>query len=187
VPRNRAEVEAYFESWRPQLVATEHAQQMMDHLLNGVNAVVPRKGVAGVIRPVANLAQRKAVIATMPKHMRVLAGVRQGPVTDATVTIASRLAFRGLASSVASQRWILSVLAPKTLPVVEPRWRGIEPIQDKVWTPAEAREHFGFVRPSEAHMDMRERQYQRVFGEGLAPSEDGILESQALLGRIARD
>lgn len=185
VPRSREEVRAYFEEWRPRLAASEAAQQMMDHLLDGVNAVVPRKGALRAIRPVANWTLRHATIATMPHHMRAMAGVRQSRATDLFVTLWLRTVMRSMARSHAAQRYVLRTLSPKTLPVVEPHWRGIAPLNPVVLTPEEARRQWGYVRPRDAHLDLRARQAQRVFGEGLPPSEEGLVESQAVLGRLA--
>lgn len=184
VPRNREEVRAYFESWRPKVAASEAAQKMMKHLLNGVDDVLTDKGIVGMGKPFANGLLRAGVIATMPQYMRDLGGVRQSGATDSTVTLALRAVMRAIAASIPIQRYLLNMLAPKTLGIVEPYWNGVEPTNPKVWTPAEAREHFGFVRPSEAHLDFRQRQYERVFGEGLTPSDEGLLESQALLGKV---
>lgn len=185
VPRSREEVRAYFAQWRPKLAASEAAQQMMDHLLDGVNAVVPRKGVIGLLRPVANWTLRHATIATMPRHMRAMAGLRQSAATDLVVTLWLRTLMRLIARSYAVQRHLLLVLSPKTLPVVEPHWRGLTPINPVVLTPEDARHQWGYVRPREAHLELRARQVQRVFGEGLAPSDEGLIESQAVLGRLA--
>ena len=51
-------------------------------------------------------------------------------------------------------------------------------------TPAEARERYGYDKPSEAHMQWRERQQTRILG-GEAPSDAGLVESEPLLGAIA--
>lgn len=185
VPRTREEVRAYFEAWRPRLAASEAAQQMMDHLLDGVNAVVPRQGVLGLARPFANWTLRHATIATMPHYMRSMAGVRQSRATDLLVTAWLRLVMRLVARSYPVQRYLLGVLSPRTLPVVQPHWRGIAPEHPVVLTPEEARHQWGYVRPRDAHLDLRARQVERVFGEGVAPSDEGLLESQSVLGRLA--
>ena len=185
VPRSREEVRAYFEEWRPKLAASEAAQQMMDHLLDGVNAVAPRQGALRLIRPVANWTLRHATLATMPRHMRSMAGLRQSALTDLVVTLWLRTIMRMFARSYAAQRYVLLTLSPKTLPVVEPHWHGLAPENPVVLTPEEARHQWGYVRPSEAHHDLRARQQARVFGEGLAPSDEGLIESQAVLGRLA--
>ncbi|GGO89511.1 hypothetical protein GCM10011584_19060 [Nocardioides phosphati] len=185
VPRSREEVHAYFEAWRPRLAASEAAQRMMDHLLDGVNAVVPRAGLLGVVRPLANATLRRATIATLPQHMRDLAGVRQSRATDVLVTLWLRGLMRIAARSLPVQRHLLAVLSPRTLPVIEPHWYGVPAVNPVVLTPDQARHQWGYVRPAEAHLELRARQAQRVFGDGLAPSDEGLLESQSVLGRLA--
>ncbi|KRA29475.1 MULTISPECIES: oxygenase MpaB family protein [unclassified Nocardioides] len=184
VPRSREEVRAYFEAWRPKLAASEATQRMMHHLLNGANEVVPRGGLVGLSRPVANWLLRKGTIATLPRHMRRLADIRQSRVTDVLVTLVLRVMMAVLHRSRPLQRWILGMLAPKTLPIVEPYWQGIPPVNPVVLTPAEARERYGYLKPAEAHLELRVRQHARVFDDHLAPSDEGLIESQPILGAL---
>ena len=51
-------------------------------------------------------------------------------------------------------------------------------------TPAQARERYGYDKPSEAHLAWRESQQVRILG-GEAPSDAGLVESEPLLGAIA--
>ncbi|NBE56210.1 oxygenase MpaB family protein [Streptomyces boluensis] len=185
VPRTRDEVRAYFEKWRPKLAASLATQRMMHHLLNGAKEITPRKGIPGLMRPIANVMIRRATIATLPRHMRKLADIRQSRLTDAAVTLAMRLNMVVVARSIPLQRWFIGMLAPRTLPVVEPHWRGLAPVDPVVLTPAEARERYGYAKPAEAHLEIRARQSARVFDEHKAPSDDGLVESQATLGRLA--
>ncbi|TCJ23905.1 oxygenase MpaB family protein [Nocardioides jejuensis] len=186
VPRSRDEVRAYFAEWKPRLASSLSTHQMINQLLNGVNAVLAdRKGVLRLVRPVANVLIRKSTIASLPHHMRELANVRQSRFTDAWVTLMVRFLMRTAHRSLPLQRFLLAQIAPKTLPIVEPHWRGLTPDNPVVLTPEEARHQWGYVRPSEAHHDLRARQQARVFGEGLAPSDEGLIESQAVLGRLA--
>lgn len=184
VPRTREEVRAYFETWRPKLAASEATQRMMHHLLNGTNAVVPRTGLLGLSRPIANWLICKGTIATLPRHMRKLADIRQSRGTDFVVTSALRLMMAVAQRSHPLQRWMLGILAPKSLPIVEPHWQGIPPVDPVVLTPAEARERYGYVKPAEAHLELRARQYARVFDDHQAASDEGLIESQATLGAL---
>ncbi|WP_182376682.1 oxygenase MpaB family protein [Nocardioides sp. WS12] len=184
VPRTREEVRAYFEGWRPRLAASEATQRMMHHLLNGANEVVPRGGLLGLTRPFANWLIRTGTIATLPHHMRQLAGINQSRVTDFAVTRLLKFMMAVLHRSRPLQRWMLGILAPKTLPIVEPWWQGIAPLNAEVLTPAEARERYGYVKPAEAHLDLRARQYARVFVDQQPPSDEGLIESQPMLGAL---
>ena len=49
-------------------------------------------------------------------------------------------------------------------------------------TPREAQRLYGYDVPAEAHLDLRARQAERVFGKGEAPSDEGIVESQSVIG-----
>lgn len=185
VPRSRDEVRAYFEAWRPRLAASEAAQRMMWHLLNGVLDIAPRSGLLGLARRPANFVIRTGAIATLPRYQRSLAGIRQSRVTDVLITMVLRLGFAVAARSIPLQRWIGRQVAPKSLDVIEPHWQGIEPVDPVVLTPAEARERYGYPRPADAHHDLRAKQREKVFGAGQAPSDIGIIESQDLLGVVA--
>ncbi len=184
VPRTRAEVRAYFEAWRPKLAASEATQQMMHHLLNGTNAVVSRKGLLGLIRPVVNALICKATIATLPRHMRRLADIRQSRATDVVVTLILKVLMGVAHRHRPLLRWVFGILAPKALPIVEPHWQGIPPVNPVVLTPAEARERYGYVKPAEAHLELRARQHARVFDDHQAPSDEGLVESQPMLGTL---
>jgi hypothetical protein len=47
---------------------------------------------------------------------------------------------------------------------------------------AEARARYGYDRPSEAHQELRASQAERVFGQGASPSDEGLVESEPILG-----
>ena len=184
VPRTRDEVRAYFDDWRPRLAASESTHQMMHHLLNGVNAVVPNKGVLRLLRPVANWFIRTSTIATLPTYIRKLGDIRQSRITDAAIVLLGRPAMAVAQRSLVLQRWILGIVAPQTVSIVEPVWRGLEPIDPVTLTPTDARERYGYDKPAEAHLTLRARQYERVFDEHQAPSDEGLIESQAALGGL---
>jgi uncharacterized protein (DUF2236 family) len=184
VPRTREEVRAYFESWRPRVATSEAAQRMMHHLLNGALEVLPRGGLIGLGRRPANWLIRTGVVATLPRYIRDLGAVRQSRATDALVTVLLRLMMAVLSRSIFLQRWTLAIIAPKTLSVVEPHWRGLAPLDPVVVSPAEARARLGLVPPAEAHHDLRTQQWERVFGAGEKPSDIGLVESQAVLGSL---
>ncbi|MFJ2932989.1 hypothetical protein ACIO8G_09465 [Streptomyces sp. NPDC087219] len=75
--------------------------------------------------------------------------------------------------------------SPSTVAVVALMKLGIPPRRGEVPTPAEARARHGFAEPAEAHLDLRARQSARVPGDGRAPSEQGLIESQDTLGPLA--
>jgi uncharacterized protein (DUF2236 family) len=145
VPRTRAEVHAYFEEWRPRLAASEAAQQMMHHLLNAGHAIVPRKGIWRIIRPLANGSLRAGTIATMPRSMRSMAGVRQSALTDLLIQPYLRVMFAIVHHVEPIKVRLLAMLAPATLPVVLPHWRDIPPVNPEVLTPADEAQALAFA------------------------------------------
>ncbi|MBO0852558.1 MAG: DUF2236 domain-containing protein [Nocardia sp.] len=185
VPRTREQVRAYFDSWRPRVAASEAAQRMMHHLLNGALEVLPPQGPLRLARRPANWLIRTGTIATMPHYIRQLAGVHQSPSTDLAVTVLTKVLMNVLNRSLPLQREIVKQIAPKVLPVIEPHWRGIAPVNPVVVSPAQARAELGLLPPAQAHHDLRQKQWQRVFSDGRKPSDVGLIESEDALGRLA--
>jgi len=183
VPRSRVEVRAYFDAWRPRLAASEATQRMMRHLLDGVSEVLPAEGVAGLARPLANAVIREATIATLPRHLRELGGIRPSPLRAGLLPLA-RLVMTLLHESPALRRRLLGAIAPRAVAIMEPHWNDVTPTNPVVLTPAEAWDRYGYQRPCEAHLDLRARQAERVFGRGERPSDEGLVESQAVLGAL---
>jgi hypothetical protein len=106
-------------------------------------------------------------------------------VVDAAVTPVLKVVF-GLAHlSRRVELRLLRVLSPATVPVVAPVLLGVPPQRAEVLTPAQARERYGYERPAQAHLAWRAKQYARVFDEGRAPSDAGLVESEPILGSMA--
>lgn len=127
---------------------------------------------------------RAATVSTMPKWMRRMAGIHQPTIVDALVRPPMRAAFWVAARSPKTQLRTLAILSPSTIPVAGPVLLGIPAISPLTLTPAEARARYGFDRPADAHHDWRAKQRSRVFDEGQPPEESGMVESQAILGRM---
>lgn len=185
VPRSRDEVREYFAGWRPRLAASEATHKMMHFLLDGAGQVLPKGGALGMSAPALARLIRASTIASMPQYMRDLANIRQSKAKDATTITAMRAAIRMLAASKSAQRHLYTHIMPTTMPIMEAHWGNDEPENPVVRTPAEARDLHGFVRPAEAHLDLRAKQEKRVFGEGKAPDQGGIVESESMLGAVA--
>lgn len=69
VPTTREGIRTYFEEFRPKLVGSEVAQDMMDYLLDLTGEILPA-AVPTSVRRVLNAVVRRGVIATMPRWMR---------------------------------------------------------------------------------------------------------------------
>ncbi|MFI7400526.1 hypothetical protein ACIBW9_08555 [Streptomyces sp. NPDC049541] len=80
---------------------------------------------------------------------------------------------------------LLGLISPSTVPVVAPIKLGIPPRKAEVLTPAEARARYGYAKPAEAHLEFRARQAARVFDDGKAPRDQGLIESQEILGPLS--
>lgn len=185
VPRNREELRAYYERMRPQLVGSDIARAAMDHLLTADVMLPP---MPRILRPGAWLVSRvlrAGTIATMPRWMRALGGLRQSRVVDALVRPLLWTAFRLVHLDKRAELALLKVLSPMTVPVVAPVLLGIPPTTPEVLTPAEARERYGYDHPRTAHLELRARQAERVFGQHVAPSDEGIVESEPVLGSVS--
>lgn len=185
VPRDRDGIRAYFENMRPQLAGSPIARQAMDHLANGAALVSPLRGVFAPATWVINRFLRAGVIATLPQWMREMGGLPQSRLTDALVRPILRLSFGALQLSPPALRLLaIRMISPATVPVVAPVLRGVPARHREVLSPAEARARYGYDKPAAAHLEWRARQHQRVFTDGAAPSDDGLLESQPILGSI---
>ena len=184
VPRTREGIREYFEYMRPRLAGSEAAQKMMNHLLNAEVMLPPMPRVLYPARWVVNKSLRAATIATMPMWMRKMGGLRQPKWVDALITPVMRITFRIGHVSRRGELIALRFLSPSTVPIVRPILLGIPPERPETLTPAQARERYGYDRPSEAHLAWRARQLERVLG-GEAPSDAGLIESEPVLGAIA--
>jgi len=184
VPRSRDELRAYYAKMRPQLLGSPLAQKAMAHLLEG-SAVFPPQ--PRVLQPLARLVSgilRAATIATMPRWMRAMAGIRQSRLVDLAVIPLMRIAFVLAHLNKRVELRMLAILSPSTVPVIAPIFLEIPPRRREVVSPSEARRRYGFEKPADAHRAFREKQHARVFSEGLPPSDEGLIESQVVLGKL---
>jgi uncharacterized protein (DUF2236 family) len=164
VPRSREGIRDYFEYMRPRLAGSEAAQAMMDHLLNAEVMLPP---LPRALRPatwVVNQALRRATIATMPPWMRKLAGLSQSRAVDATITPVMRISFRILNASPRLQLLLLPLLSPSTVPVAAPALLGIAPQRPETLTPAQARDRYGVLPPTEEYA-----RFRKLVGSAPAP------------------
>lgn len=144
VPRSRDEMRAYYARMRPILAATEATQQHVDFLLNATPYGVP-KPIAKTI----GLLFRKVTIASLPRWMRKMGGIKQSPMTDAVATVIVRALMRTAARSIDLQRFILRRASPGSIPIADPKLCRVSPKDIRIWEPAEARSHYGYIAPAE--------------------------------------
>lgn len=150
VPRSRDGIRAYFAAYRPQLVGSEVAQDMMDFLLDASTTVLPER-MPAPMRFTFNAVARRAVISTLPRWMRKLGATTQSGLTDRVAIALTRPVVRAVAASTWIQLWALRLASPRTAPILEPVLRHTPPVHPVVREPAEARAEFGITDPREQY------------------------------------
>lgn len=184
VPRTREGIRAYFEQMRPHLIGSDIARQAMNHLLRAEVMLPPQPVALRPITAVITAFLRRGTLATMPRWMRDMSGLPTSPTLDAAVRLPLRISFGVIAMNTRLQLILLKLLSPSTVEVAARPLLGIAPVQPTTTTPREAQARLGFDPPRRAHLDWRAKQHDRVFGAGIAPSDDGLVESQAILGPV---
>ncbi|TMS53940.1 oxygenase MpaB family protein [Mycobacterium sp. DBP42] len=185
VPRTREGINAYFEQMRPHLAVSEAARAMMDHLLNAKVVLPPAPRIARPAIEILNRFLRAGTIATMPRWMRKLSGFDQPRAVDLAVRPVLKLGF-GVVDRVPRLKLLVAkIIAPSVAPIAGPYIMGIPPRSAEVLSPEEGRRRYGYVKPADAHHELRARQHERVFGQGQLPSDEGLIESQSYLGSLA--
>ncbi len=172
VPRSREGIREYFAAMRPKLAGSEAAQAMMAHLLDAEVMLPPTPAALRPITWVAARMLRAATIATMPRWMRKMGGLRQSRLTDALIRLPIWAAFRLGALDSRLQLRFLPLLSPSTVAVVAPVLLGIEPRQPRTSTPAEARERHGILPPREEYARFRATVAAKLTAKGKADLTD---------------
>ncbi|OBJ71111.1 oxygenase MpaB family protein [Mycobacterium sp. 1274756.6] len=184
VPRDRAGVRAYFAAMKPQLIGSDIAKRAMNHLLRAEVMLPPMPLALRPFTRVITAVLRRGTLATMPRWMRSMAGLPTSPLLDALVVPPLSAAFTVISMSTRLQLILLRLLSPTTLPIGARVLRAVPPASPVATTPREAQARYGFAPPAEAHRQLRRKQHERVFGAGAAPSDEGIRESEPVLGPV---
>ncbi len=154
VPRNRAEMRAYYARVRPSLaaseVAVEHARIVLD-TTTSLFAQVPDR--LRVLRPALDLLARRVTIATLPRWMRTAIGVRQGPVVDGLVTALVRPLVRFVARRPQVMTQALADVAPRAYPVIAPALLDVPPVNAETVGVEDAFSRAGRPLPREQYLD----------------------------------
>jgi uncharacterized protein (DUF2236 family) len=163
VPRSRQEVREYFERMRPRLAASEATQSAMDHLMNAEVVFPPMPAVLKPGAAVLARLLRVAIIATLPRWQRELAGLRQPRVLDTLIKPVTRAAFRVGNSTPRLKVAILGLLSPATVPVAGPMLLGVKPLRKETLTPAESFERHGVPEPAELYEQLKADQSRIIY------------------------
>lgn len=184
VPRTREGVRAYFDSMRPQLIGSDIAKEAMNHLLRA-EVMLPEMPL--LLRPATLIITaflRRGTLATMPRWMREMSGLGTSRTLDFLAKPVLRKGFWTVGRSIRLQLMLLKLLSPNTVEVAARALLAVPPTNSETTTPHEAQARFGYDEPRQAHLELRQRQKDRVFGQQLSPSDEGIIESQAILGSV---
>jgi uncharacterized protein (DUF2236 family) len=165
VPRTRQGVSDYFEAYRPRLVGSDLARDMMNFLLDATPRFLDGVAPKVVATPISAVI-RRGVIATMPPWMRELSGLKQSRATDLAVTAQIKAVIRAIAVDERVQLAILGKFSPLTVPIVAPVLHDIPATNPRTWTPAEAYAHFGIPTPREQYAEILAK---RAAGAGPKP------------------
>lgn len=184
VPRTREEVRAYFASWRPNLVASENARSMTKFILQTEMVIPEGPKWSEPLRIAVARVATMGTISTYPRHMRKMFGLRQSVIVDIAVQTLHRIANVVVASNPTFFHLAGSALIPRAMPILAPALFGIPALSNASMTPRQAQAQYGYDIPSQAHARFRAQQRERVFGQGLAPSDEGLVESQAYFGAM---
>ncbi len=184
VARTRAGIRAYFEDMRPELIASDIAKEAMHHLLRAEVMLPPMPLPVRPATAVITAFLRQGTLATMPRWMREMAGLRTSRALDAMVVPPLRAAFAVISTSTRLQLMLLRLLSPTTVPIGARVLLSVPPANPVTMTPREAQGRYGYANPAQAHLEFRNKQHTRVFGEGRPPSDEGIVESEPILGTV---
>ncbi|MEV0686239.1 oxygenase MpaB family protein [Nocardia sp. NPDC050378] len=185
IPRTREGVAQYFDRMRPQLIGSDIAKKAMNHLLDAEVMLPP---MPLVLRPMFKLVAaflRRGTLATMPRWMREMADLPTGRVLDALVVPWLSAAMTLVSFNARLELLLLRLISPTTVPVAGPVLLGIAPKNPVTTTPRQAQRKYGYDIPARAHHALRRKQRDRVLSRGLPPSDEGLIESQPILGDMA--
>lgn len=149
VPRDRAQMRAYYERVQPRLAATVATQEHVEHYFNVAGSFLPDHALLRPLRPAAQWLLRRGTIATLPRWMRRMSGVKQSRFTDAAVVMTLRPIYRLIARSKRFQVSMIRALSPLTAPILTPIFLGVPPLNPVVRTTQEARELYAIPTPAE--------------------------------------
>lgn len=121
---------------RPRLCLSENARELIHYFLRS------ERKIAGTGLWAGSHLMSQATIATIPKWMRELGGFDQTAAIDKAILPLAR------AGVIAAQqplvvRPVLKALAPSALPVMEQVMSGVQPLNDELLTPTEAKKRYG--------------------------------------------
>ncbi|MGO1709690.1 oxygenase MpaB family protein [Corynebacterium variabile] len=141
LPTTRGEVQKFFDDWREKLSASEAAIRKTDHILDGFRTIEPDlpKWLITLGRPFL----RGSIIATYPRWMRPMLGVKQSHLADSLSIAFWRPIYKVLDNNPKLFLWLLERICPRAVRYMEPLLLKTPAKTPRVYTPAVARRMFG--------------------------------------------
>ncbi|WP_291480466.1 oxygenase MpaB family protein [Corynebacterium sp.] len=180
VPRTRGEVQAYLDSWREKLSASEAAVFNIDHILDGFETIEPDlpKWLQKLGRPLL----RRSIIATYPRWMRSMMGLKESSKVMDTLSIAAwKPIYKILSASPTLFLWLVKRICPRALRYYVPILLKEPAETPRVYTPEVARRMFGNpLTPLEQREELLKKRQQGTGQKAYEHNhDDEILEFHA--------
>ncbi|MGO2841416.1 oxygenase MpaB family protein [Corynebacterium variabile] len=163
LPKTRGEVQKFFDDWREKLSASEAAIRNTDHILDGFVTIEPDlpKWFTRLGRPFL----RWSVIATYPRWMRPMLGVKQSRLMDSLSIAFWRPVYKVLDNNPKLFIWLLKRICPRAVRYMEPLLLKTPAKTPRVYTPEVARRMFGNpLTPLEQREELLRKRREK--GEG---------------------
>jgi uncharacterized protein (DUF2236 family) len=141
LPKTRGQVQKFFDDWREKLSASEAAIRNTDHILDGFETIEPDlpKWLIKLGRPVL----RRSIIATYPRWMRPMLGVKQSRLMDSLSIAVWKPIYKLLDANPKLFLWLLKRICPRAVRYMEPLLLKTPAKTPRVYTPEVARRMFG--------------------------------------------
>ncbi|MGN0095194.1 MAG: oxygenase MpaB family protein [Corynebacterium sp.] len=177
IPTTRGEVQAYLDSWREKLSASEAAVYNINHILNGFETIEPDlpKWLQKIGRPLL----RRSVIATYPRWMRKMMGLSpQSKLMDTLSIAVWKPIFKAMQVEPRLMMWMVKRICPRATRFYEPILFNTPAESPKVYTPEVARRMFGNpLTPLEQREELLKKREEGTGQKAYSHNhEDTILE-----------
>ncbi|HIW91943.1 MAG TPA: DUF2236 domain-containing protein [Candidatus Corynebacterium avicola] len=176
VPTTRGEVLKYLDDWREKLSASEAAIRNVDHILDGF--VTTQPDLPRWLNKLGRPFLRWSIIATFPRWMRPMLGVKQSKLMDTFAIAFWRPIYKVLRAQPRLFLWLVKRICPRAVRYYEPLLLGIPAETPRVMTPEVSRRMYG--NPMTPLEQREELLRKREAGTGQKAYDhnhtDGILE-----------
>jgi uncharacterized protein (DUF2236 family) len=161
VPKTRGEVQKFLDDWREKLSASEAAIRNVAHIINGAETAFT--GLPAPIRKIVRPFFRKSIIATYPRWMRPMLGLKQSRITDEAMFLLWKPFLTLFRHSPALICWVVERICPRALRYIKPIYYKVPAETPRVYTPEVARKMFGNpLTPLEQREELLEKRREGI-------------------------